>query len=54
MEFMNNCGFQMSIIFRKIFHDFHQNSLIKSLILKIRKHTNFYNFLTSTNRGKWK
>jgi len=27
-----------------------QNSLIKSLMHKIKKHKNFYNFLTSTDR----
>jgi len=31
-----------------------QNSLIKSLIHKIKKHKNSYNFLTSTDRRNWK
>jgi len=31
-----------------------QNSLIKSLIHKMKKHQNFYNFLTSTDRRNWK
>jgi len=53
MEFMKNFGFQMSIFFRKIFMIF-QNSSIKSLIHKIKKHKNFYNFLTSTDRRNWK
>jgi len=45
MEFMMNFGFQMSIFFRSF-----QNSLIKSLIYKIKTHKNFYYFLTSTDR----
>jgi len=53
MEFMKNFGFQMSISFRKMFHVF-QKSLIRSLIHKIQKHTNFQNFLISTDRRKWK
>jgi len=39
---MKNFWFQMSI------------SLIKSLTYKIKKHKNFYNFLTGTDRGNWK
>jgi len=31
-----------------------QNSLIKSLIHKIKKHKNIQNFFTSTDRGNWK
>jgi len=31
-----------------------QNSLIKSLINKIKKHKNFYNFLTGTDTRNWK
>ena len=31
-----------------------QNCFIKSLIHKRKKHNNFYNFLTSTDRGNWK
>ena len=46
---MKNFGFQITTFFRNIFHDF-PNSLTKSLIHKIKKHKNFYNFLTSTNR----
>ena len=34
---MKNVGFEISIFFRKIFHDFH-NSFIKSPIYKIKKH----------------
>jgi len=48
MEFMMNFGFQMSIFLEKYSMIF-QNSLIKSLIHKIKKHTNFNNFLTSTD-----
>jgi len=40
MEFMKDFGFQMSIVFRKIFHDF-PKFLRKSLIHKIKKHKNF-------------
>jgi len=40
MEFEQNLGFQMSIFFEKYSMIF-QNSLIKSLIYKIKKHKNF-------------
>jgi len=40
MEFMKNFGFQMSIFFEKYSMIF-QNSLIKSLIHKIKLHKNF-------------
>jgi len=53
MELIKNFGFQMSISFRKMFHVF-QKSLIKSLIHKIKKHKNFHNFLTCTDRRNWK
>ena len=44
MEFMHNFLFQMSIFFRKMFHDF-LKFFIKSLIHKIKQHKNFQNFL---------
>jgi len=53
MEFKKNFGFQMSIFFRKMFHDF-QKSLLKSLIHKIKNHKNLRNFLTNTHRRSWK
>jgi len=37
MKFVNNFGFQMSIFFRKTFHDF-PKILTKSLIHKIKEH----------------
>jgi len=43
MEFMKNFGFQMSIFFQKHSVIF-QNSLIKSLIHKIKKTLNFQEF----------
>jgi len=49
MEFMKNFGFQMSIFLEKYSMIF-QNSLIKSLIHKMKKDKDFYNFLTSTDR----
>jgi len=54
MEFMKNFLFQMSIYFLEKYSMIFQNSLIKSLIHKIKKHKNFDNILTSTNRWNWK
>jgi len=48
MEFLNNFGFQMSIFFRKTFHDFQK--IVDKISNKIKEHKNFQNFLTSTNR----
>jgi len=47
---MKNFLFQMSIYFLEKYSMIFQNSLIKSLIHKIKKHKNFDNILTSTNR----
>jgi len=52
MEFLNNFGFQMSIFFRKTFHDFQK--IVDKISNKIKEHKNFQNFLTSTNRRNWK
>jgi len=49
MEIMKNFGFQMSIFFRKTFHDF-PKIFDKSLIHKIKKHKNFQKFLKSADR----
>jgi len=49
MEFVSSFGFQMSIFFRKMFHDF-QKIYDKICNHKIKEHKNFQNFLTSTDR----
>jgi len=46
---MKNFGFQMSIFFRKIFHDF-PKFFDKTPIHKLKQHKNFHNFLTTTYR----
>jgi len=53
MEFVSSFGFQMSIFFRKMFHDF-QKIYDKICNHKIKEHKNFQNFLTSTDRRNWK
>jgi len=45
MEFRKNFGFQMSIFFLEQCSMIFQNSLIKSLIHKIKEHKNFQNIL---------
>ena len=53
MEFVSSFGFQMSIFFRKMFHDF-QKIFDKICNHKIKEDKNFQNFLTSTDRRNWK
>jgi len=53
MEFMKNFGFQMSIFFRKMFHDF-SKIFDKISNPENKKHKNFQNFLKSTDRWNWK
>jgi len=50
MEFIKNFGFKISILFSEKYSMIFQNSLIKSLIHKIKHHKNFHNFLTSIDR----
>jgi len=47
MEVLNSFGFQMSIFFRKTFHDFHK--IVDKISNKIKEHKNFQNFVTSKN-----
>jgi len=53
MEFVSSFGFQMSIFFRKMFHDF-QKIFDKICNHKIKEDKNLQNFLTSTDRRNWK